>query len=91
MLVRERLGSRKNRVCQCLALPCVLLQVAAAYGCHCFIAMPDDAAIEKAQLLQALGELQPVAQVAAALGTQPQTQRRVTSRTVFLNAMLHKG
>jgi cysteine synthase len=33
----------------------LLLQVAAAIGCHCFIAMPDDAAIEKAQLLQALG------------------------------------
>lgn len=32
-----------------------LAMVAAAYGCHCFIAMPDDAAIEKAQLLQALG------------------------------------
>jgi hypothetical protein len=32
-----------------------LLQVAAAVGCHCFIAMPDDAAIEKSQLLQALG------------------------------------
>lgn len=29
--------------------------VAAAYGCRCFIAMPDDAAIEKAQMLQALG------------------------------------
>jgi cysteine synthase len=33
----------------------LLLQVAAAIGCHCFIAMPDDAAVEKAQLLQALG------------------------------------
>ena len=29
--------------------------VAAAYGCRCFIAMPDDAAIEKAQMLEALG------------------------------------
>eukprot|EP00878_Enallax_costatus_P037113 GHUV01041904.1.p1 GENE.GHUV01041904.1~~GHUV01041904.1.p1 ORF type:complete len:365 (+),score=81.69 GHUV01041904.1:710-1804(+) len=32
-----------------------LAVVAAAVGCHAFIAMPDDAAIEKAQLLQALG------------------------------------
>lgn len=32
-----------------------LAMVAAAVGCHCFIAMPDDAAIEKSQLLQALG------------------------------------
>ncbi|KAF6244133.1 cysteine synthase [Scenedesmus sp. NREL 46B-D3] len=32
-----------------------LAMVAAAVGCRCFIAMPDDAAIEKAQLLQALG------------------------------------
>ncbi|WIA40306.1 hypothetical protein OEZ86_013677 [Tetradesmus obliquus] len=32
-----------------------LAMVAAAVGCHCFIAMPDDAAVEKAQLLQALG------------------------------------
>jgi cysteine synthase len=42
-----------------LLLPwcCTNAQVAAAYGCRCFIAMPDDAAIEKAQLLQALGEL----------------------------------
>lgn len=32
-----------------------LAMVAAAYGCRCFIAMPDDAAIEKAELLQALG------------------------------------
>jgi hypothetical protein len=29
--------------------------VARAVGCRCFIAMPDDAAIEKAQTLQALG------------------------------------
>lgn len=34
-------------------------QVASALGCRCFIAMPDDAAIEKAQLLQALGEQHP--------------------------------
>lgn len=34
----------------------MVLQVASAIGCHAFIAMPDDAAIEKAQLLQALGE-----------------------------------
>lgn len=32
-----------------------LAMVSAAYGCKCFIAMPDDAAIEKAQMLQALG------------------------------------
>lgn len=32
------------------------LQVAAAYGCRCFIAMPDDAAVEKAEILRALGE-----------------------------------
>jgi len=32
-----------------------LALVAAAYGCRCFIAMPDDAAIEKAQMLEALG------------------------------------
>lgn len=32
-----------------------LAMVSAAYGCRCFIAMPDDAAIEKAQMLQALG------------------------------------
>ncbi|KAJ9515563.1 hypothetical protein QJQ45_021677, partial [Haematococcus lacustris] len=32
-----------------------LAMVAAAVGCHCFIAMPDDAAIEKVQVLQALG------------------------------------
>ncbi len=32
-----------------------LAMVAAAYGCRCFIAMPDDAAIEKSQMLQALG------------------------------------
>ena len=31
--------------------------VARALGCRCFIAMPDDAAIEKAQTLQALGVL----------------------------------
>ena len=30
-------------------------QVAAAVGCRCFIAMPDDAAIEKALILRALG------------------------------------
>ena len=29
--------------------------VAAAYGICCFIAMPDDAAIEKSQMLEALG------------------------------------
>lgn len=42
-----------------------LAMVAGAIGCRCFIAMPDDAAIEKAQLLQALGaevvRLRPVA------------------------------
>lgn len=32
-----------------------LALVAAAFGCRCFIAMPDDAAIEKAQMLEALG------------------------------------
>ena len=32
-----------------------LTMVAAAYGCKCFIAMPDDAAIEKSQTLEALG------------------------------------
>lgn len=32
-----------------------LAMVARAYGCRCFIALPDDAAAEKAQLLQALG------------------------------------
>ncbi len=32
-----------------------LAMVAAAYGCRCFIAMPDDAAIEKSQMLEALG------------------------------------
>lgn len=29
-----------------------LAMCAAAFGCHAFIAMPDDAAIEKAQMLQ---------------------------------------
>ena len=29
-----------------------LAMVAAAYGCRCFIAMPDDAAAEKANMLQ---------------------------------------
>lgn len=29
-----------------------LAMCAAAYGCRAFIAMPDDAAIEKAQMLQ---------------------------------------
>lgn len=43
-------------LCVVAALGWSNMQVAAAYGCHCFIAMPDDAAIEKAQLLQALGE-----------------------------------
>eukprot|EP00775_Hariotina_reticulata_P012198 gene12198-12335_t len=42
-----------------------LAMVAAALGCRCFIAMPDDAAVEKVQLLQALGaevvRLRPVA------------------------------
>ena len=33
-----------------------LAMVAAAHGLRCFIAMPDDAAIEKSQMLQALGE-----------------------------------
>ena len=33
-----------------------LAMVAKAYGCRCFIALPDDAAAEKAQLLTALGE-----------------------------------
>ncbi|KAL4430687.1 hypothetical protein ABPG75_005943 [Micractinium tetrahymenae] len=32
-----------------------LAMCAAAYGCRAFIAMPDDAAVEKAQMLQALG------------------------------------
>lgn len=32
------------------------MQVAAAYGCRCFVAMPDDAAQEKVDLLLALGE-----------------------------------
>lgn len=32
-------------------------QVAAAYGCRCFIALPDDAAIEKSLILRALGEI----------------------------------
>lgn len=32
-----------------------LAMVAAAYGCKCFIAMPDDAAVEKSQILEALG------------------------------------
>ncbi|KAK9853872.1 hypothetical protein WJX84_007311 [Apatococcus fuscideae] len=32
-----------------------LAMVAKAYGCRCFIALPDDAAAEKAQLLTALG------------------------------------
>mgnify|MGYP002395359127 CR=1 FL=1 len=31
--------------------------VSAAFGCKCFIAMPDDAAIEKAQMLEALGKV----------------------------------
>ena len=34
-----------------------VVQVAAAYGCRCFIAMPDDAAIEKVNMLTALGEI----------------------------------
>ncbi len=29
--------------------------VAAAAGVRCFIAMPDDAAVEKSQMLEALG------------------------------------
>nr|BAU71145.1 cysteine synthase A [Parachlorella kessleri] len=32
-----------------------LAMVSAAFGCKCFIAMPDDAAVEKAQMLEALG------------------------------------
>lgn len=32
-----------------------LAMVALAFGCRCFIAMPDDAAIEKSQILTALG------------------------------------
>jgi cysteine synthase len=32
-----------------------LAMVAVAYGIRCFIAMPDDAAIEKSQMLEALG------------------------------------
>lgn len=32
-----------------------LAMVAAAHGLRCFVAMPDDAAIEKVQLLEALG------------------------------------
>ncbi|KAK9820530.1 hypothetical protein WJX72_011361 [[Myrmecia] bisecta] len=32
-----------------------LAMVAAAFGCRCHIAMPNDAAIEKAQMLEALG------------------------------------
>ena len=34
-----------------------LFQVAASYGCRCFIVMPDDAAIEKANILSAMGEV----------------------------------
>jgi cysteine synthase A len=34
-----------------------LAMCAAAYGCRAFIAMPDDAAIEKAQMLQVSGGL----------------------------------
>jgi cysteine synthase len=34
----------------------VSIQVASALGCRCFIAMPDDAAIEKANILTAMGE-----------------------------------
>ena len=34
-----------------------LAMVAKAYGCRCFIALPDDAATEKAELLTALGGL----------------------------------
>ena len=33
-----------------------LAVVANSYGCRCHIAMPDDAALEKAQMLEALGE-----------------------------------
>lgn len=33
--------------------------VAAAVGVRCFIAMPDDAAIEKSAMLEALGEKLP--------------------------------
>lgn len=32
-----------------------LAMCSAAHGCRCFIAMPDDAAIEKSQMLEALG------------------------------------
>ncbi|KAL2652984.1 hypothetical protein R1flu_021112 [Riccia fluitans] len=32
-----------------------LAMVAAAYGCKCHVVLPDDAAIEKAQILEALG------------------------------------
>jgi len=31
------------------------LQVAAAHNCRCFIAMPDDAAVEKVDILRAMG------------------------------------
>lgn len=34
-----------------------LAMLANAYGCHCHIAMPDDAAQEKGLMLEALGEL----------------------------------
>ena len=30
--------------------------MAHAYGCHCHIALPDDAAQEKGAMLEALGE-----------------------------------
>ena len=33
-----------------------LAVVANSYGCRCHIAMPDDAALEKAQMLEALGK-----------------------------------
>lgn len=41
-----------------------LAMCAAAYGCRAFIAMPDDAAIEKAQMLQ-VGWVVPRAPTAA--------------------------
>lgn len=45
-------GHREASTCGCA---CVALQVASALGCRCFIAMPDDAAIEKANILTAMG------------------------------------
>jgi hypothetical protein len=53
----EAVKSFSINVSQLLKLcVCFVPQVASAIGCRCFIAIPDDAAIEKAQLLTALGE-----------------------------------